>query len=498
MTLNPIVAENQKPGTPQSTWAIHGSIDNQGNSQIEGFATQISVNAGQAVDFKINDSVTGGYTIDIYRLGCYGGDGACLVTSMHNSGGINQPNPTFNNSTNTVDAGNWTVTNSWAVPTDATSGVYFAKLTTDNGNYQNMISFIVRDDGTTSDIVFQTSDTTWQAYNDWGGYNLYGGPDGRAYAVSYNRPIAMNSTTNSAGPADFLFGSEYAAIYWLEENGYNVSYISGIDAATNGSLLLNAKIYIDVGHDEYWTQSQYANVQAAANAGVNLAFLSGNNTFWACELAADINNVPNRTLVQYKDIQSGQQLDPNGPSNGGAGLFRDPTYGLGTPENALVGTIFTVNSDGKQRNITIPASMSQLRIWRNTSIAAGNGGTLTNLLGPEWNSDLDNGFRPTGLIDLSSTTYNVNSLMTDNGASYNGSGTATHSLTLYRDQTSGALIFSAGTMNWSWGLDDQHTRVWSVDPGQQSCPAVHGQPVRRYGRAAANSHGNTPNGAAIY
>ena len=80
---------------------------------------------------------------------------------------------------------------------------------------------------------------------------------------------------------DYLFGEEYAAIYWLEENGYNVSYISGIDAATNGSLLLNAKIYIDVGHDEYWTQSQYANVQAAANAGVNLAFLSGNNTYWA-------------------------------------------------------------------------------------------------------------------------------------------------------------------------------------------------------------------------
>ena len=93
------------------------------------------------------------------------------------------------------------MTDSWAVPTDATSGVYFAKLTTDNGNYQNIIPFIVRNDGTPSDIVFQTSDTTWQAYNDWGGYNLYGGVDGRAYAVSYNRPIAMNSTTNASGPA---------------------------------------------------------------------------------------------------------------------------------------------------------------------------------------------------------------------------------------------------------------------------------------------------------
>ena len=68
----------------------------------------------------------------------------------------------------------------------------------------------------------------------------------------------------TSGPQTILFGEEYAAIYWLEQNGYNVNYISGIDAATNGSLLLNAKTYIDVGHDEYWTQSQYNNVQAAA------------------------------------------------------------------------------------------------------------------------------------------------------------------------------------------------------------------------------------------
>ena len=247
-------------------------------------------------------------------MGYYGGDGARLVASMHNSSGTNQPNPTFNSSTNTVDAGNWSVTDSWAVPTDATSGVYFAKLTTDNGNYQNIIPFIVRNDGTTSDIVFQTSDTTWQAYNPWGGYNLYEGPDqkttDRAYAVSYNRPIVTNSTNNLAQPADFLFGEEYAAIYWLEENGYNVKYISGIDAATNGSLLLNAKTYVDVGHDEYWTQSQYNNVQAAANAGVNLAFLSGNTAYWDSALAPDVNGVPNRTLVQYKDIWSGSSARP--------------------------------------------------------------------------------------------------------------------------------------------------------------------------------------------
>src|SRR6516162_2607039 len=472
---NKIVTENLNPGTPQSVWAIHGSIANQGDSQIEGFATQISTNAGQTVSFKIN-TASSGYTLAIYRLGYYGGNGARLITTMHHSGADNQPNPIFNSATNTVDAGNWSVTDSWTIPSTAASGVYFAKLTTDAGNFQNMIPFIVRNDGTASDILFQTSDTTWEAYNTWGGYNLYFGPDlqrsDRAYAVSYNRPIAMNSTVNGVGLQDFLFGEEYAAIYWLEQNGYNVSYISGIDAATNAGLLRNTKAYIDVGHDEYWSQSQFANVKAAADAGINLAFLSGNQSYWDTALAPsfDSSHTANRTVVEYKDIWSGTQLDPNGTSNGGAGLFRDPVYGPGTPENSLSGTIFTVDGGQPLANISIPAIMSQLRFWRNTSIASGNGGTLTNLLGFEWDSDLDNGFRPTGLIDLSSTTLNVGTLLLDNGLT-DGPGTATHSLTLYRDTTSGALIFGAGTVMWSWGLSNQYAPYTPpLGSGSQTAP----------------------------
>src|SRR5262249_19871698 len=170
-----------------------------------------------------------------------------------------------------------------------------------------------------------------------------------------------------------------------------------------------------------------------------------------------------------KDILRGTQLDPNGTANGGAGLFRDPVYGPGTPENSLSGTLSTVNNSGALFNIAIPASMSQLRIWRNTSIASGNGGTLTGLLGYEWDSDLDNGFRPAGLIDLSSTTMNTNELLLDNGLTY-GPGTATHNLTLYRDPTSGALVFGAGTIMWSWGLDNQYAPFHALpEPGS---PAV--------------------------
>ena len=41
------------------------------------------------------------------------------------------------------------------------------------------IVFIVRDDDGASDLLFQTSDTTWQAYNSYGGNSLYVGPASR-------------------------------------------------------------------------------------------------------------------------------------------------------------------------------------------------------------------------------------------------------------------------------------------------------------------------------
>ena len=144
-----------------------------------------------------------------------------------------------------MDAGNWSITASWAVPASAVSGVYIAHLVDlKNTSNENHIPFIVRADESTSDILFQTSDTTWHAYNGWGGASFYAGngpggdsAPGRAYKLSYNRPIATRDGGVSGGPEDFLFGAEFAAIFWLEQNGYNVSYIAGVDTARFPSLL---------------------------------------------------------------------------------------------------------------------------------------------------------------------------------------------------------------------------------------------------------------------
>ncbi len=63
------------------------------STEIEGFATDMSVNAGARVDFKIN--VNGGagsdYKVEIFRLGYYGGSGAREVADWTNTNATVQP-----------------------------------------------------------------------------------------------------------------------------------------------------------------------------------------------------------------------------------------------------------------------------------------------------------------------------------------------------------------------------------------------------------------------
>ena len=169
----------------------------------------------------------------------------------------------------------------------------------------NEIIFTVRDDLSHADVLVQTSDTTWQAYNRWGGNSLYfgstqagGAQPGRAYKVSYNRPLDHVDWHN-----DF-WASEAEMVHFLERNGYDVSYQSGVDTDRLGAPVIQQhKTFMSSGHDEYWSGTQRANVQAARDAGVNLAFFSGNEMFWKTryEPSIDGSNTSFRTLVTYKE-----------------------------------------------------------------------------------------------------------------------------------------------------------------------------------------------------
>ena len=69
-------------------------------------------------------------------------------------------------------------------------------------------------------------------------------------------------------------------VRWLEANGYDVSYFTGVDSDRRGAEILEHQVFLSVGHDEYWSAGQRANVEAARAAGVHLAFFSGNEVFW--------------------------------------------------------------------------------------------------------------------------------------------------------------------------------------------------------------------------
>ncbi len=458
LAQNAIADENALPGNPPAEWAISGA----GDEGIQGFATDISVDQGETIEFKI-DTESDDYRIDIYRLGYYAGLGARLVAMVQPSATLpqGQPECIFDNNENArlLDCGNWAVSAAWPVPANATSGIYLARLVREDPPFvgdASHIIFVVRDDDGASDILFQTPDTTWQAYNLYsegdlcGGYSLYAGPDGKANKLSYNRPF----TTRGCVIEDFVFNADYPMVRWLERNGYDVSYSTCIDSDRRGEEILEHQVFVSVGHDEYWSRAQRDAVAAARDAGVHLAFFSGNEVYWKIrwEDSVDGSDTPHRTMVCYKEgtlgeNQCGGQCDPSPDT--WTGLWRDgcdfspPEDGC-QPENELSGQISWVGSTAA---ITVPAIYGSLPFWRNTDIATltpGQTATLgTDTLGYEWDPHQPayDASAPLMQLWLSSTTV----------------GGQTHHLSLYQ-ALSGALVFGAGTVQWSWGLDSVHDR----------------------------------------
>ena len=279
-------------------------------------------------------------------------------------------------------------------------------------------------------------------------------------------------------------------IRFLERSGYDVSYISGIDAARNGALLMNHKVFLTAGHDEYWDTQQRANVLAARDAGVSLAF-SGNDDDWktwatrAEEPTVFEYPVPDPGELLGEDLVERQDrpvlaLDRN--------LARPAIQSTGRreqSENALGGTLF-------MSNITDPLPhgecnrAKELRIWRNTGLASQSTGQSTALaphtVGYESNEDLDNGFRPAGPIDMSTVSASVPAeLRVDFGTGHcGGHDDAPHHPV---QGASGALVLSAGTIQWAWGLTTITTAPSRRPiPG---CSRPRSNPVGRHGHAAA-------------
>ena len=282
-----VIAENQKPGT--SKWRIRDSAP----TSIEGFADMVSAQRGDEVTLYVSTPARS-YHVEAYRIGYYQGTGGRLVWRSTRQRGHDQPSPTRTAGTNMVEA-HWSPSVRIHIGDDWPDGVYMLKLAASNGA-QSYVPLTLRDDSSHAALVIQNSVTTWQAYNDWGGYSLYHGGGSfaaRSRVVSFDRPYLARR-----GSADF-FWIESPLVYLAERLGLDVTYWTDIDLHERPELLMNHRALVSLGHDEYWSSDMRRGALAARLHGVNLAFLGANDVYRHIRLVASPLG-KDRREVNYK------------------------------------------------------------------------------------------------------------------------------------------------------------------------------------------------------
>jgi len=240
---NPIVRENRHPGSTdwQLTRVRTDSRESVRSSHIEGYCSKQSVAAGETIDIHVSTAPIQDYKIEIFRTGYYGGAGARLMKTIGPLKGSKQSVPEYG--PKRLRECRWDVATQLTIPDHWTSGVYVGRLTTlsdasGHGYWQSFIVFIVRDDRR-ADILFQCSDNTWQAYNQWplrdSVYTHPKGIQGPWSDVSFDRPYGkypqIFDNPQTIGSGEWLC-FEYPMAYWLEQHGYDVSYCSNSDMLT--------------------------------------------------------------------------------------------------------------------------------------------------------------------------------------------------------------------------------------------------------------------------
>jgi hypothetical protein len=265
---------------------------------IEGYCSKTSVRAGEKLTFYVSTNPMSPFTIDIYRLGFYGGAGGRFLTHLGPFKGVIQPDPPIG--PKRLRDCQWTPCTTLRIPRSWLSGVYVGKLTAESTGWQSYVIFIVRDERR-ADFLFQCSDTTWQAYNRWPSqFALYDNGQtiwywGNNVSVSFNRPYGkycqILDAPLSTGSGEFFLW-EFPLAFWLEQHGFDVSYISNFDTHADPQGLLRARGFLSVGHDEYYSIEMFNHLKQAIAQGLNVAFLSGNTCCGRIEFQPDFAGRP--------------------------------------------------------------------------------------------------------------------------------------------------------------------------------------------------------------
>jgi hypothetical protein len=359
-----VAAENRRPGT--SAWRI---TERGAPGAIEGYAGRVSASPGEAVRLYVSTTARW-FRVEAYRMGWYRGARGRLLWRSRPVRGRRQAEPPPRPGTNMVEA-RWAPSLTVRVGGGWPPGAYLLKLVAPAA--QRYVPLTVTDPSSTDPLVVMDAVTTWQAYNDWGGRNLYWGPfmefGTRSRVVSFDRPYATGE-----GAGDFLRG-ELPLISLLERAGLDATYWTDVDLHQHAELLLRHRALLSLGHDEYWSTAMRRGATLARDRGVNLAFLGANAVFRHIRLQPSPLG-PDREEVNYKPASA--RADPAWPTDRREVTtdWREPP--LHQPESSLLGELYECNPAHADGVVVQPGS------WLLAGAGLGRGSRLPNLVGPEY------------------------------------------------------------------------------------------------------------------
>lgn len=409
--------------------------------QIKGFTSAGAVAPGESIDFHVTVDPPQQFSVDVYRIGHYGGDGAAKINTSPRLSGIVQPAPLT--ADRTVSCHHWWLSWRLQVPSYWNLGAYVAVLTTADGRYRSHVPFTVRD-SEPADLLLVLPDVTWQAYNLYPedgrtGASLYHAwdTDGRllgeqdaAITVSFDRPYAGAGLPLHVGHA-------YDFIRWAERYGYDLAYADTRDLHSGRIDPTRYRGLVFPGHDEYWSVPMRTTVETARDHGTSLVFLSANTMYWQVELSPSPSGVADRLLTCRK------RRGPGKPA-----LWRD----VDRAEQQLLGIQYA----GRVPE-PYPLIVRNADHWLWDATGAHEGDELEGLVA----SEADRYFPRTALPEHDSRILLAHSPYRDSENAKRHQETS-----LYR-APSGALVFASGTFAWSPALD----RPGHVDPRIQRATA---------------------------
>jgi hypothetical protein len=359
-----VAAENRRRGT--TAWRI---TERGAPHAIEGYADRVSASAGDAVALYVSTTARR-FRVEAYRMGWYGGARARLLWRSDRLRGKRQAEPSLQPGTNMVEA-RWARSLTVQVGPDWPPGAYLLKLVSSAA--QGYVPLTVTDPSSRDPLVVMIPVTTWQAYNAWGGRNLYWGPFGvpgtRSRVASFDRPYAGGD-----GASGFLTG-ELPLVGLLERTGLDATYWTDVDLHQHPKRLLRHRALLSLSHDEYWSTAMRRGATVARDHGVNLAFLGANAVFRLIRLQPSPLG-PDREEVNYKPDSArtdpAWRTDPKEVTTN----WREPP--VSEPESSLLGQLYECNPTHADGVVVQPGSW----LLAGTGLRAGS--RLPNLVGPEY------------------------------------------------------------------------------------------------------------------